>query len=286
LGWYIYKFLKGNFIDNNNLKRSKVSMLDLVRNNTENRTNWLGHSLHSYSEVVSTNQHARRLAELDAPAGTVVIADRQTGGEGRKGRKWLSGEGGLWFSVILKPTIQLEITPTITLMASVAIAEAIENFTRLKPGIKWPNDIMVNGRKVCGILTELITNGEESYSIVVGIGINVNISNETFGHELGSIATSLSSELNRDIEKNEFFQECLYQMEKWYTTWQDKGFQPIKEAWKKHNITLGQNVKLSSCDEVFFGHAYDMDYSGALLVRDLNGDTRKFNYGEVSLRKA
>lgn len=250
----------------------------------DQKTKWLGHRLHYYSQVESTNQIARELAKKYAVAGTVVLADRQTGGEGRLGRRWVSGDGGLWFSVILKPSIQLENTPPITLMASVAIAEAIEKNTQLKPGIKWPNDIYINGRKVCGILTEVVTGEDDSYSIIVGIGINVNITKEAFGQELTLTATSLSMELKREVERDEFFYKTLYQLEKWYTIWHDRGFQPIKDAWKKHNITLGNQVKISSYDEIIYGQALDMDDHGALLVKGSNGEMRRFNHGEVSLR--
>lgn len=250
----------------------------------DQKTKWLGHRLHYYSQVVSTNHIATELAKKHASAGTVVLADQQTGGEGRMGRRWMSGDGGLWFSVILKPNIQLENTPPITLMASVAIAEAIEKSTQLKPGIKWPNDLLINGRKVCGILTEIVMGEADSFSVVVGIGINVNISKEAFGQELNLTATSLLVELKREVERDEFFYKTLYQLEKWYTIWQEEGFQPIKDAWKKHNITLGNHVKISSCDEIIYGQALDMDNHGALLVKGSNGEIRRFNHGEVSLR--
>jgi len=245
-------------------------------------TKWLGKNQYYFREINSTNRAAKDLAEMYEPEGTIVMADRQTEGEGRLGRKWLSSGEGLWFSVILRPKRDPSDAPQITLLAAVAVAEAIKKKTNLITGIKWPNDILIHQRKVCGILTELNVN-EEDYFVILGIGINVNISLEDFGAELGEIATSLLIESGEIVHKVELLKEVLLKLEEWYLIWQEQGFEPIRQAWKKQNITLGQKVKITSLHEYEFGEALDIDDSGALIVKNDEGEIKNFNFGEVSL---
>ncbi|WP_339061367.1 biotin--[acetyl-CoA-carboxylase] ligase [Tepidibacillus marianensis] len=246
-------------------------------------TKWFGHNYYYYREIGSTNHVAKELDEMYEPEGTVIIAEQQTEGEGRLGRKWLSQGEGLWFSVILRPKRDSADAPQITLLAAVAVAEAIKNKTNLTPGIKWPNDILINGRKVCGILTELNAN-EDDYSIILGIGINVNLSLEDLGDQLQDTATSLSLELGSNMNRMELLKEVLIQLEEWYLKWQKSGFKPIRQAWKNHNITIGEKVMISSLQEKFHGEALDIDDTGALILRDDEGEMKNFNFGEVSLR--
>ncbi|MDK2820594.1 MAG: BirA family transcriptional regulator [Clostridia bacterium] len=249
------------------------------------KTSWLGRTLYYYDEVGSTNQIAKELADDGAQEGTVVITECQTGGRGRRGRTWLSPKGkGIWFSVIFRPRIATAQAPQITLMAAVAVTAAIRDETGLPAGIKWPNDILIGNRKVCGILTEIKAEIEAINYVVVGIGLNVNLEETEFSPEVRPIATSLLLELNRPVKRLPLFQRILYRLEQGYELWQEEGFAPIQKAWKEANVTLGREVQINSWREVFKGVALDIDAEGALLVKGEGNDIRRFSSGEVSLR--
>ncbi|CEP68974.1 Biotin--acetyl-CoA-carboxylase ligase [Moorella glycerini] len=251
------------------------------------KTSWLGRNLYYYDEVGSTNQVAKELADGGAPEGTVVIAEAQTGGRGRRGRSWLSPpHKGIWFSVILRPRVTPALASQLTLLAAVAVAAAIRRHTGLPPGIKWPNDLLAGGRKVCGILTEIKAEIDAIEYVVLGTGLNVNMEAGDFSPEVRPLATSLFLELGRPVARLPLFQEILYQLEKWYERWQEEGFDPVRRAWKEASVTLGREVEVNSWREVFRGVAVDIDAEGALLVRGGGGEVRRFNSGEVSLRPA
>ncbi|AJQ26740.1 biotin--[acetyl-CoA-carboxylase] ligase [Pelosinus fermentans] len=243
-----------------------------------------GRRIHYYREISSTNTAALEFAEARAPEGTLVLADRQTGGHGRLNRKWLSpAGGGLWFTLVLRPQIDPEKAAQITLLAAVAIARAIEIHTGICPGIKWPNDLLIKGKKVCGIIAEM-ESGETIDHVILGIGINVNMDVQDFSLDLQDIATSLSQELGRPICRLSLLDEVLRQFDCWYSIWQRDGFEPIRVTWKQFNITLKQNVKVDSGDAVWSGEALDIDDGGALIIKSMNGMIKKFNFGEVSVR--
>jgi len=247
-------------------------------------TKWLGRNLYYFDEVGSTNQVAKELADTGAPEGTVVIAECQTSGRGRRGRTWLSTpRKGVWFSVILRPRVAPAQAAQLTLLAAVAVAAAVRELTGLPLGIKWPNDLLFGGRKVCGILTEIKAEIDAIEYVVLGIGLNVNQEATDFNPDIKPLATSICLELNRKVERLPLFQKILYQLEKWYEHWQEKGFKPVRRAWKEANVTLGRKVQVNSWREVFQGLAVDIDAEGALLVRGSGDEIRRFNSGEVSL---
>lgn len=241
-------------------------------------------AIHYYAETSSTNTIARELAQAGAPEGTLVLADRQTGGQGRLSRRWISpAGGGLWFTLVLRPLMEPGEAAQITLLAAVATAKAIELNTGICPGIKWPNDLLINGRKVCGIIAEM-EGGEDIAHIILGIGINVNMGMRDFGLDLQGIATSLEIELGRSVCRLTLLDEVLGQFDYWYSLWQREGFEPIRVAWKQYTITLKQNVKVDCGDEIWFGEAMDIGDDGALLIRTTDGLVKSFNFGEVSIR--
>ncbi|NLW08107.1 MAG: biotin--[acetyl-CoA-carboxylase] ligase [Clostridia bacterium] len=247
-------------------------------------TSWLGRNLYCFDEVGSTNQVAKELADGGAPEGTVVIAESQSSGRGRRGRSWLSTPyKGIWFSLILRPRVAPARACQLTLLAAVATAVAVRELTGLPPGIKWPNDLLAGGRKLCGILTEIKAEIDLIEYVVLGIGLNVNLEASDFGPELKSVATSLYLELGRKQERLPLFQKIMAELETWYECWQEKGFAPVRRAWKEANITLGCPVQVNSWQEVFQGLAVDIDAEGALLVRGAGGEIRRFNSGEVTL---
>ena len=235
--------------------------------------------------VESTNQLAKKLAYDGAADGTVIVAESQTGGKGRLERKFFSPRGkGIYFSLILRPKCLPKDAPKFTLMAAVAVANAMQRFN-LPAQIKWPNDIMFDGRKVVGILTELSAQIEKVNYIVVGIGINVNIAPKDFPADIKKVAASLSEINGGEISRLDFFRAVLEEFDKLYCTIDTEGFKKIFEHWKKFNITIGREVKVISAEtgESFFGIAEDIDEDGALIVKTNNGRQTLYA-GDVSIR--
>lgn len=249
------------------------------------RLGLFGREIHYLTEVGSTNETARSLAEEGAPEGTIVLAEIQTGGRGRLGRMWVSPFGkGIWMSLILRPPIAPPAAPHLTLAAAVAVARAVREVTGLPAGIKWPNDLLVNGRKVCGILTEMKAEVDAVHYIVVGIGINVNLRAEDLPPDVRELATSLMMELGAAVPRVRLAREVLSRLSELYSLYLQEGFPPVREAWKEMNITLGKRVKVSSTWDEYHGTAVDIDNEGALLVRGEDGQQRRFYAGDVTLR--
>jgi len=249
-------------------------------------TQIIGKDMDYYPSVDSTNRAAKALAYHGARNGTIVVAEEQTGGKGRLEREFFSPRvKGIWFSVILRPNFLPKDAPKCTLMAAVAVAEAMRRFN-LKAEIKWPNDIMHGGRKLVGILTEMNCEiGKISY-LVIGVGINVNIRRDEFPDALQPIATSLK-ELNggKDIPRVQFFRAVLEEFDKLYRQVSAEGFGMVFELWRRYNVTLGQNVRVISAGdgESFSGRAVDLDEDGALVVETAGG-RRTVYAGDVSIR--
>ncbi len=233
----------------------------------------------------STNTQAKRLGREGTSEGTVVLAEMQTGGRGRLERSFFSPRGkGLWFSVLLRPSFPPAEAPKCTLLAAVAVAMAMERFG-LRAGIKWPNDILHDGKKLTGILTEMSVSAGKIDFVVIGIGINVNIAEEEFPAELREIATSLSVMKGEEISRIAFLQAVLEEIEVLYLRMQREGFAPILKQWKKYSATLGKEVRVIGMGdrESFCGTAVDLDEDGMLLVRTGEG-IRKVLAGDVSIR--
>lgn len=245
----------------------------------------LGAKIIHHESVGSTNDEARALAAAGAPEGTVVVAEEQTGGKGRLGRRWESPRGtGVWLSVILRPPLPpAEVSP-LTLMAAVAVAEAIERATGLRPGIKWPNDVLVNGRKVCGILTELSAEVERINHVILGIGINVNLASADLPEEVRGSASSLAAEAGAPVSRARLAGELLSRLDYWYRVFLRQGFDPAREVWKRYSITLGRPVTASSRTQRIEGIAVDVEGDGALLIEMADGSRQRVLAGEVTLR--
>ena len=236
------------------------------------------------NSIDSTNDLAKRLAYFGAAEGTIVVAEEQTGGKGRLERSFFSPkEKGLWFSIILRPHCTPKDAPKFTLLAAVAVVQALEKFN-LHAGIKWPNDILYNGRKLVGILTEMSAEiGHVNY-IVVGIGINVNVRREEFPADIREVAASLSEIAGENLSRVEIFRAILEEFDRLYIA---DDFDKVFKIWKKYNITLGAKVTVLSAEsgDIFTGTAVDIDAEGALIVDTDCG--RKIVYaGDVSIRPA
>lgn len=238
-----------------------------------------------YDETVdSTNITAKGIAEKGFEEGTVVVAEVQTAGKGRLGRGWHSPHGtGIWMSVMVKPTIIPMDAPKITLLTAVSVAQAVWQELGIKPGIKWPNDILMQGKKVCGILTEIKADMDRIHYIIVGIGINVN--DHEFPSEIGEIATSLKMETGIDINRAKMAAAVLNNWEENYQEFLQRGFSRIKSVWKEYSVNLRAEVTVHTLKDTIQGRAVDIDDEGMLLVEDTGGTIHKIVAGDVSLRR-
>ncbi|SFT70810.1 BirA family transcriptional regulator, biotin operon repressor / biotin-[acetyl-CoA-carboxylase] ligase [Selenomonas sp. GACV-9] len=250
------------------------------------KTQCVGRDIHFEEVLDSTNNVAKRLAAAGAADGTIVVAEQQTGGKGRLERQFFSPAGkGIWFSAILRPPFMPQEAPKCTLMAAVAVSMAMERFG-LKAGIKWPNDLLYENRKLVGILTEMSAEMDRINHIIIGTGINVNILPEEFPADIRETATSLQA-MNggRPLPRVKFFQAVLEAMDELYAEVLANGFAPIMEAWRKYSITLGQEVRVIGVrnGEEYTGTAVDIDDDGALLVDAADGRHRVLA-GDVSIR--
>lgn len=234
--------------------------------------------------IESTNLEARRLANQGAEEGTVVVTEEQAAGRGRLSRGWYSPFGkGLWFSLILRPDFLPSEASKCTLMAAVALTKAFHKMGLVDAGIKWPNDILVNGRKLVGILTEMSGSMEEISYIVMGIGINVKTKQEELPEEIKHIATSLLME-GIDIERTEAFKIVLEELEHQYYEVLDRGFEETLQEWRQLSVTLGQEIEVRTPGDTYEGTALDIDEDGNLLVKTMNGDIERIIAGDISIR--
>ncbi|NPV70745.1 MAG: biotin--[acetyl-CoA-carboxylase] ligase [Firmicutes bacterium] len=250
-------------------------------------TKVIGTKVRYLTSAASTNDCAKEMARQGAPEGTVVVAEEQTGGRGRMGRPWASPPGGgLWFSVILRPALTPPQAPRLTLVAAVAVARAIRHTTGLEAGIKWPNDIIVGGRKVCGILTEMVAEIDRVEFVVLGIGLNVNLGRKGLPQDLRDCATSLDIELGRRLDRAAVFRSILREFESWYMRYLQDGPVPALSEWRQLSITLGERVRVVGQGESFEGTATGIDEDGALIVKPDGGPERRVLSGDVSLRSA
>lgn len=242
----------------------------------------LGKRIVYFEETDSTNEVAKRLAREGAEEGTLVVAEAQTKGKGRLGRQWLSPAGeGLYFTLILRPPFPPQRAPQMTLIAAVAVARALSEATGLEVKIKWPNDILVNGRKVAGILTEMVADMDRIHYLVVGIGININQEKEAFPSEVAEIATSLRAELGYSLSRLPVLVKCLSELERVYEVWLKEGFGPLLAEWKRFSHTLGQWVRVNVGEEIVEGKALEIEEDGSLLIQQKDGSFYRVIAGDV-----
>ena len=253
---------------------------------TDLKTEIIGKRISYHITTDSTNRIAKALATEGADDGTIVIAEEQTGGKGRLGRSFFSPKyKSILMTILLKPKFLPHEAPKCTLMAAVAVANAMMEFD-LRPEIKWPNDILYDGRKIVGILTEISAEIEKINYIVIGIGINVNIEHEEFPDDLQDIAASLSEMKGEKISRIDFLRVLLEEFDKLYIEVNQKGFDGILNQWRKYNITIGRNIRVipAGGGDEFTAIAKDIDSDGALMVKTKDGRLKKVYAGDVSIR--
>ncbi|MBS4007913.1 MAG: biotin--[acetyl-CoA-carboxylase] ligase [Clostridium sp.] len=249
------------------------------------KANILGKKIYYHRTIDSTNRLARELAAAGAVEGTLILSEEQLAGRGRLGRSWVSPAGGIWLSLVVRPRLAPHKAQLITLLAAVAAVEATKMTTGLVPGIKWPNDLLLGGRKLAGILTEVSAEMERVNYLVLGIGLNANLSAEHFQGELADRATSLLLETGRSTSRVSWVQNFLTVFEDAYLLAQEQGFAGVLASWRRYSVTLGQNVLVNSGARTVHGTALDIDEQGALLVKTAAG-TETFLAGEVSLKES
>jgi BirA family biotin operon repressor/biotin-[acetyl-CoA-carboxylase] ligase len=247
------------------------------------KASFLGQTIHRFYQVTSTNELAKDMALLGAKEGTVIIAETQTKGRGRLGREWMSPEGGIWLSVILRPKLNAKDAPKLTLIASLAVAQTINQLFNLRAEVKWPNDVLINAKKVCGILTEANTKGDTINFVVVGVGVNANIELGSLPEEVRQNATSLKHELKREINRELFLKTLLEKMEHYYFLLLKGKFNHILMEWKNLCGILNSYVEVTSLKEKVEGWAVDVDENGALLIKLRNGTLKRVLSGDVAL---
>jgi BirA family biotin operon repressor/biotin-[acetyl-CoA-carboxylase] ligase len=249
-------------------------------------TAFVGRKMIYYRSIGSTNDVARELAAQGAPEGTLVIADEQTAGKGRLGRRWLAPSGtSLLISLLFRPDLAAHQAQRLTMICSLAVVEAIEAVAGLTAAIKWPNDIMVQGKKAGGILTELGATGERLDYAVVGLGLNVNLdfgTAETM-EGLAATATSLSQELGREVSRLALLWRILENVESRYQRL-EAGESPHDE-WASRLVTLHNHVTVDTPQGTIEGWAESVDADGALILRTNCGERQRVLAGDVTLRK-
>jgi len=245
-------------------------------------TRILGRSILYFRTLTSTNDFAKLLAARNVKEGTVVVAETQSSGKGRLGREWVSPGGGLWSSTILRPLMQPKDAAKLTLLGSVAVAKTVNKLYELKAEIKWPNDILINQRKLCGILTEGEIRGEKLRFAVLGFGVNANFSLEALPKHLRESATTLEEQLGKKISREILLCSLMQNVEAYYDMLSNGKFETILNDWRKLSGFLGSYVKIVSCREKIEGWAVDLDDDGALIVRLKDQTTHRVLSGEVA----
>jgi len=241
------------------------------------RTRFVGQKVMYYHRLASTMDVAKREARRGVAEGTVVIADEQTASRGRMRRVWLSPQGSVSLSIVLYPDIVF--LPSLIMLASLAVVYSIEAVTGLKAQIKWPNDVLVAGRKVSGILIENEVQGNTVGYTIIGIGINVNLRVSDFP-DIPPTATSLSEQLGNEVSRLDIIQSLLFEVERLYLNHQVGA---IYEQWRDRLVTLGESIRVKSGKAIYVGIAESVAQDGSLLLRLTDGSLTRIVGGDVTL---
>lgn len=247
-------------------------------------TKWVGKTLYYYEDTDSTNADAMRLGEEGAEHGTLVVANHQNKGRGRRGRVWQSPVGTtISMSFLVKPEIAPGKASMLTLVMALAVAKGIEEACDLSTAIKWPNDILVNGKKVCGILTEMKAEMDYIHGVIIGVGINVNV--ESFPEELQSMATSLILEKGRKVSRAEVIERVAENFEEYYEKFMEtEDLSLLRDLYEERLISKGKTVKVLDPQGEYTGISMGITDTGELVVETQDGKEQQVYAGEVSVR--
>lgn len=246
--------------------------------------NYIGKEIYYFPELKSTNIIAKEKALHRAEGideGTLIIAERQSAGKGRLGREWFSPAGGIWLSIILYPQLSPSYISRITLMTAVAVVKAIKVCTRIESQIKWPNDILIDEKKVCGILTEMSAELDMINWVVVGIGINVNIDIRDFPKDIQENTISLKEISGKKISRVKLVQTFLQEFEKYYESLKRREFSSILKEWKLYSHTLGKKIRVDIGEKIITGEVIDINESGALILKKEDGELVEIISGTI-----
>jgi BirA family biotin operon repressor/biotin-[acetyl-CoA-carboxylase] ligase len=260
-----------------------VEPINLSKLREDLQTEIIGHCILYFQNLPSTNYLARELANGGTKEGTVVIAETQKQGYGRLNRKWISPKGGIWLSIILRPSIEARYASKLTMLTSVTVAHVLRELYQLKPEVKWPNDVLINRRKICGVLTEARTRGNSLNYVVLGLGINTDFSLDTLPVHLRDSSTTLMHELRRPIQRESLLSRLLQETESNYEQFIERRFDLIFKEWRRLASFLGSQVKVVNRGEQVEGKAVDIDPNGALLVKLKDSTIRKVVSGDLSI---
>ena len=249
-------------------------------------TEYIGKNLYVYKEVTSTNTVAKFLSMNGAENGSVIISEKQTKAKGRSGKTWESPLGGVWLSIILNPNVDHTRLPLITLATGVAVAKTLEKVGVENPEIKWPNDIIINDKKVCGILTEAVTKFNTIENVIIGVGIDANLNLLDFPEELQNGTTTLKEELGREGNENLLIKIFLEEFEKITELFTHEGYEDILKEWRKRSYTIGKIVEVREPFNIYYdAYVVGIGKEGALVVEKIDGTLEKVISGECIIKK-
>ena len=265
--------------------KEKTEYLNSEEIQTDLDTEYVGKNLYIYKEVSSTNTVAKFLSKNNAENGTVVISEKQTGAKGRSGKSWESPLGGVWLSIIVNPIVDYSKLPLITLATGVAVAKTLERVGVENPEIKWPNDIMINGKKVCGILTEAVTKFNRIESVIIGVGIDANLNVTDFPEELQSGTTTLKEELHMEGNENLLIKIFFEEFEKINELFNSKEYEAILKEWRKRSYSIGKIVEVREPFNTYYdAYVLGISKEGALVVEKIDRTLEKVISGECIIK--
>ncbi len=242
----------------------------------------IGQSVVSLAETDSTNALARRLGEEGALEGTVVVADRQSTGRGRLGRRWESPPGvNLYCSILLRPEIPVQQAPQLTFLSAVAVVETLQEVCHLSADVKWPNDILVGGAKISGLLNEMNAETEQIHFVILGVGVNLNMTDTQFPDVLNYPATSVLLETGESVDRLIFLQAFLQRLDLYYTEFLEEGFSPVRRRWEKLCNMMNMQVEVNQGGGSLRGTVVGLDAEGALRLQLDNGQVERILAGDI-----
>ncbi|MGO4693142.1 biotin--[acetyl-CoA-carboxylase] ligase [Paenibacillus sp. 2TAB26] len=237
--------------------------------------NIFGQHIHYFETVESTQNLARAAAEEGALEGTLFVAEQQVKGRGRMGRGWISPRGkGIWMSMVLRPSVPIHFAPQLTLLTAVALCRSLKRLTGLPIGIKWPNDLLIEGKKISGILLESAAEDERLRYVIAGIGISVNLEEADYPAELLEKATSLRISGQQKWSREEVIADFLKEWEQLYFLYQEQGFSPIVTLWEALSVSLGKTVRLTTPQGELVGIPIGLEESGAIRIQLEDGSIK------------
>ncbi len=250
------------------------------------KTRVIGRDIQVFEQTTSTNDVVEKLARDGVKEGVVVFAESQTKGRGRLGRKWLSPtRKGLWFSILLRPDLRPQEATRLIVASATALRRAIQTVTGISAEIKWPNDLLVGGKKVVGILTEMSAEVDRVRYVILGIGVDVNQDADEFPPDLRKLATSLKAASGEAVSRADLATQILRELDKDYARIGAGKFAAVADEWESACATIGRNVTVHVGDRKFAGRAETLDDDGALLVRSEHGHLERITGGDVILEK-